>query len=225
MDMKLLLTVLVCATNAWGGILGKGPAPLTSNHVITMKEAQRDISQVFHLVNITERQIDSFWRKVDQNGPIHPTQPELGGCWVWTVSKCRAGYGTFWCAGKVRASHRVSIVIHGGDLIDGLDVLHSCDRPFCVNPSHLRQGTVSDNVKDSIVRGRHVAPRGEASGMSKLTESQVKEIRRLFHEEGAHKLGLAKKFGVARSVILYIITRQTWKHIPDPPYSVNGEST
>lgn len=37
-DMKLLLTVLVCATNSWGGILVTGPAPLTSHHVITMNE-------------------------------------------------------------------------------------------------------------------------------------------------------------------------------------------
>jgi hypothetical protein len=37
---------------------------------------------------------------------------------------------------------------------DGLVVMHSCDNPRCVNPSHLSVGTQSQNIHDSIRKGR-----------------------------------------------------------------------
>lgn len=37
----------------------------------------------------------------------------------------------------------------------GEEVLHSCDRPACINPDHLRWGTGSENALDCVTRGRH----------------------------------------------------------------------
>jgi len=42
--------------------------------------------------------------------------------------------------------------------IPRLFVLHRCDNPACVNPSHLETGTQRKNVRDMVTRGRHRGP-------------------------------------------------------------------
>ncbi len=54
--------------------------------------------------------------------------------------------------------------------------------------------------------------KGEDCGRSKLTESQVLEIRALY-SSGSKRHVLALKFNTAPSNIDFIIQRKTWKHI------------
>lgn len=35
---------------------------------------------------------ESFWAKVDKNGPAPANHPELGPCWTWTAYRQRAQY-------------------------------------------------------------------------------------------------------------------------------------
>lgn len=56
------------------------------------------------------------------------------------------------------------------------------------------------------------ANRGENSLSSKLTNSDVLEIRRLYNEK-ISSIKLSKIFNVAKSNILSIVNRKTWKHI------------
>ncbi len=48
--------------------------------------------------------------------------------------------------------------------------------------------------------------------MAKLTESDVKEIRRLLSEKVTQRK-IAEKFGVDQSAIHLIGARKTWKHL------------
>jgi hypothetical protein len=94
--------------------------------------------------------VERFWRHVQPG--------DLDECWEWTGSRDRHGYGRIGerINGKfyLRRAHRLSFEMHHGPVPDGLYVLHSCDRPCCVNPSHLRIGTQRENYEDSVARGR-----------------------------------------------------------------------
>jgi hypothetical protein len=41
-----------------------------------------------------------------------------------------------------------------GAIPEGTEVLHECDTPLCVRPTHLRIGTHAENLRDMMRRGR-----------------------------------------------------------------------
>lgn len=89
--------------------------------------------------------VESFWSKVDKSP---------GGCWVWTGAYGSGGRGAIKFNGKRRSAPRLSWEINRGPIPDGLCVLHRCDNPAYVNPSHLWLGTHQQNMQDMIAKGR-----------------------------------------------------------------------
>lgn len=81
------------------------------------------------------------------------------GCWEWTGSTSKKGYGKLNIGGVTKAAHRFSYEIANGPIPEKLFVLHRCDNPPCVRPDHLFTGTNEDNVKDMMKKGRHHAQR------------------------------------------------------------------
>lgn len=173
---------------------------------------------------LDENHKDRFWSKVNKNGPIHPYLPELGNCWLWIGAKTGTHYGAFTINGEQFSAHRISCSM-GTGIKPGQFVLHSCDVPECVNPYHLRGGSVRENALDALSRNRlcsgdrqwtRVHPerlkRGESHHFSKLVEHQVLEIRRL-RTLGATTNELRLKFNVCRNLILMIVNRSIWTHI------------
>jgi len=150
---------------------------------------------------------ERFWPKVQRGGSTE--------CWLWTVYRSRQGYGIFGLPGREGGhalAHRVAWELVNGPIPDGFHVLHHCDNPPCVNPAHLFLGTDADNSHDKVVKGRASHLRGEDSGMAKLTEQDVREIRRL-SALGYEQRPLGRMFGVCKSAIGYIVRRETWKHV------------
>lgn len=91
---------------------------------------------------------ERFWSKVDKGGPIPEHKPELGRCWVWTAGiNGRTGYGRFTVKhGEMMDAHRYSYLLSYGSIPEGYDVHHECHLRRCLNPSHLRATTRSENM-------------------------------------------------------------------------------
>lgn len=71
-------------------------------------------------------------------------------CWLWQGNVNNDGYGRI---GREYA-HRIVCELTYGPPAPDHEVLHSCDNPPCVNPSHLRWGTHTENIRESFERGR-----------------------------------------------------------------------
>ena len=164
-------------------------------------------------IQFTPEDVSLFWSRV----------LKTDSCWLWTLSKKHHGYGQVCVhphpganAVRVRA-HRLSWVIHFGQVPDGMKVCHNCpggDNPACVNPAHLFLGSQAENVRDMIQKGRarYVTPRGSRQHQAKLTEAAVLEIWRE-HSNGVTSRQLAERYGVSRHTIKAIFARHNWKHV------------
>lgn len=137
------------------------------------------------------------------------------GCWGFNGCKDQDGYSllTWRRNNKLeQRCHRISWILFRGEIPDGMQVLHSCDNPPCVNPAHLFIGTGLDNMLDKTRKGRNNPPIGERAGKAILTASKVIEIRQR-SASGETGRSLAKAFGVGYKAISKIILRQRWKHV------------
>jgi hypothetical protein len=151
------------------------------------------------------RFLSRFWSQVDRNGP--------GGCWLWTGNKGTFGYGIAKIGGIQFRAHRYSYEAYHGSIPEGDWVIrHTCDVPACVNPAHLVIGTRLDNARDRDRRGRNGLT-GEKSPGSKLTEEQVREIRREWTGAFGQPKEMARKYGVKASTLYAIVQGKTWKHV------------
>lgn len=137
-------------------------------------------------------------------------------CWEWPKTKSSGGYGLFQRNYYRMTTHRASLELSLGRAVEGL-VLHSCDNPPCSNPSHLREGSHSDNQKDVQIRNRRpisssIGKVGVDSINATLTESQVLAIREL-NLNGQSTYLIAQATNKSESTIRKIVSRKIWKHI------------
>ena len=120
----------------------------------------------------TNRRTDAearFWSKVQKSD----------GCWLWMpTSTFPYGYGAFYLNGTNVAAHRYAWELVNGPIPAGLVVCHNCpggDNPRCCRPDHMFLGTLGDNTRDAVRKGRMT--QGEASNLAKLKPEQVLDIR------------------------------------------------
>lgn len=150
-----------------------------------------------------------FWSHTDKRSDDE--------CWNWTADCSRAGYGGLWNSKTNNniSAHRYSYELHYGSIAKGMLVMHSCDNKKCVNPKHLRLGTVKENVQEAIERG--LRPKcaipitfGEQNPKSKLTLEQVKFIKS-HPEMGLTEL--ARMWGLSPNCIRGVRIGRTWKDV------------
>ena len=137
---------------------------------------------------------------------------DIKGCWNWIGCISASGYGRFNVDGKIYFSHRIAYELWVGKIPDGLIVRHKCKQNRrCVNPEHLETGTKDDNAKDRKRDGTEIL--GSDRATSKLTEEDVRQIRKLYEEGNITHRQLATQFNVNNSTIHFIIHKILWKHI------------
>lgn len=150
-------------------------------------------------------EIARFWARVDRSsGP--------NACWEWQAARQPTGYGAVWLGRRVAISHRVAWTLTNGPIPNGKHVCHHCDNPPCCNPEHLFLGTDDDNMRDKEQKGRANHSHSEARPSAKLTNDDVREIRRLL-ATGLMQREVADCYGVHDSQISRINSGHLWRHV------------
>jgi hypothetical protein len=165
-------------------------------------------------LELSTKEIDRFWSKV--------LRPSPDACWIWQGRVNSNGYGRFevWQQGRRfrPLAHRIAYRLDKGGLDDTIKLLHRCDLPSCCNPDHLRPGTQADNMADASAKGRLAGkrvPRGENHYATRLTDSDVRQIRRRYAAGQISQRALAAEYQVSQRTIGAIALRQTWTHVVD----------
>lgn len=143
-----------------------------------------------------------FYNKIDKTE----------SCWNWNAHRNIYGYGRIRALNKDYTAHRMSWLIHHGEIPKGLFVCHKCDNRACVNPEHLFLGTAQDNAIDRNRKGRHRDDRGEKHPCAKLNNAQVLSIRSKL-DAGIQGKILAKEFNISRMTISNIKLGKQWSSV------------
>lgn len=130
------------------------------------------------------------------------------GCWVWNWAVHQKGYAYVQWQGRSALAHRASYEMSKGPIPPGMVLRHLCGNPSCVNPAHLKAGTLQENARDMVGAG--------VQGNQKLTPAEVAEIRRRYAAGGISRPELARQYRVKPATIEEVITHITFY---DPNYT------
>lgn len=149
---------------------------------------------------LSKKQTDRFWGYVNRGC----------GCWLWKASTNSTGYGHIGINGKIHLAHRISYMLANGRYKSSKCILHKCDNPPCVKPSHLYIGDLKDNMRDAFSRKR-LSRVGSRNSQAKLNEKIVVEMRKLKGKKSYSNVG--KLFGVSKSCADHVLSGRRWAHV------------
>lgn len=141
---------------------------------------------------------DYIERRLLSRSAVNVETPLVAGCHcrdaikgVYDTRKDH-DYGRMTDGEKLQYMHRLAHEVWIGPIPAGLDVMHRCDRPRCIEPRHIRAGTSKENSEDMVRKGRHLLGvarsaakrkgqpnwhgRGAKHPRAKLNETQVRAI-------------------------------------------------
>lgn len=138
------------------------------------------------------------------------------GCMIWTGAVQRHSYGAFKIGHEKIDAHVASWrIANGGQPVPlGQLVMHKCDCRMCVNPEHLKLGTVSQNMLDAhkAGRGEDFKSQGEQHYGAILTEEIVHRIRAEYVPYKRSFNQMAREIGVSESCVRLAFHGRSWKH-------------
>jgi hypothetical protein len=136
------------------------------------------------------------------------------GCWLYQGSKKDNGYGKafLYCHAatpkrRTFSTHRVSYAYYNGVDPGELSVMHTCDDPGCINPSHLELGTHAENMQDMVSKGRSTA--GEANPGSKISEVVVLAVVDRI-KAGESNVSISKDLPISHAMVSLIRHKKHW---------------
>jgi len=142
------------------------------------------------------------------------------GCHICTSHCTVRGYPQICVNGKRMYLHRFIYEQSFGKIPKGLEVMHKCDNPTCINIEHLTLGTHQDNMDDKVIKNRqakgdsltknrnHFKPKGIKNPACKLKEDDVLNIR----IDTSSQIEIAKKYNISQSQVSAIKTNKSWKN-------------
>lgn len=154
-------------------------------------------------LTLDETSAARFWSRV--------SLPNADGCMLWSGSQTVDGYGQFRLRRRLQRAARIAL--HhaiGPGPTDRHQAAHSCRNRHCVAPAHLRWATVTENLHDRDSDG--TSNQGSRHGMAKITEDDVREIRRR-RAAGETGRAVAAAYGVSPAQITAITNRTAWRHV------------
>lgn len=84
-----------------------------------------------------------FWSRLERTD---------NGCWNWTGTVARTGYGFFSIGRNSYLVHRLAYEFAVGPIPAGMMVDHTCRNRRCVNPAHLRAVSNKQNQENAGLR-------------------------------------------------------------------------
>jgi hypothetical protein len=146
--------------------------------------------------------MERFHSKYEGAGPTR--------CWNWKAGKNPKGYGEFRFQGKKKYAHRVAWFLEHGEWPDSECLRHRCHNPSCVNPAHLRPGTLAENNRDMFEagRGNPTTKTGPEHGNA-ITEQQVINVNSLL-DAGWSSRKIAEYVGIGATTVLRIKNGEHW---------------
>ena len=156
--------------------------------------------------------IDRLMARVDKNGPLHPTMPEKGKCWISGHRKVGNGYPQIYShradgTKSLQCTHRVMWEHLNGPIPADMVVMHTCDNRACCNPDHLELGTQADNVRDMMKKDR--ARIGKRLSLSEI--GRIKALR----AAGSTIVQITEKVGRSINTVRNALLQQASPEQPD----------
>lgn len=139
-------------------------------------------------------------------------------CLIWTGCTNEHGYGVVNVGGRsggTRKLHRWKYQqyhkLTDEQMASIPAIRHTCHIPACYAEYHLQPGTHAENMADMVEAGR--SRRGSSHYMAKLTEEDVRSIRKRYAAGGITMRQLATEHGIVTSSVEHMIAGRTWKNV------------
>ncbi len=139
------------------------------------------------------------------------TRPGKGGCWLWTGNRHESGSARLTHKGRNHYAHILAYRLAKGPVPAGMSLLRTCDHAHCINPAHVRPATSKQIVRRMLKTGS--LSRGSRHPGSKLTEANVRRIRRVYAGGKTSYVKLGREYGVDSTLIVRIVQRKRWRHV------------
>jgi len=110
--------------------------------------------------------------------------------------------------------HRLVVTAFLGQCPDGKEVNHVDGNKLNNRPSNLEYVTHLENMQHAYQTGLSKTQIGVENINSKLTETDVLEIRAAYAAGGVAQQKLAGKYCVSQNIICNIVRRKIWAHLP-----------